>query len=112
DERPQRASRRDAGITVPIFGSDGRTAAIRKRSPPFLFRDAGNPACQRTDSLRRASPSVTVCCASVEVADRIVCATFPFQPCFFLKENKTKMMPSAAAIAAAVKPTVEISARD
>ena len=34
------------------------------------------------------------------------------QLCFFLKENKTKMTPSPAAIAAAVKPAVEISARD
>ena len=48
----------------------------------------------------------------LNIADRIVCAMFPFQPCFFLKENKTKMMPSAAATAAAVKPAVEISARD
>src|SRR5438034_431899 len=34
------------------------------------------------------------------------------QPCFFFKENKTMMTPSAATIAAAVNPTVEISARE
>lgn len=34
------------------------------------------------------------------------------QPCFFFKENKRKMMPSAAAIAAAVKPVLEISTRE
>jgi hypothetical protein len=34
------------------------------------------------------------------------------QPCFFFKESKTMMTPSAATIAAAVNPTVEISARE
>jgi hypothetical protein len=34
------------------------------------------------------------------------------QPCFFLQENKMMMTPSAATIAAAVKPAVEISARE
>ena len=34
------------------------------------------------------------------------------QPRFFLQENKMMMTPSAATIAAAVKPAVEISARE
>jgi len=35
-----------------------------------------------------------------------------FQPCFFRQESKTAITPNPAAIAAAVKPTVEISARE
>ena len=45
-----------------------------------------------------------------EHAERIVLRHA--HPCFFFKENKRKMMPSAAAIAAAVKPVLEISTRE
>ena len=75
--------------------------ATPKRSPPsFVSQESAAHAMYAYSATRRRR------------AGRTAFECLGPQPCFFFKENKTMITPSAAAIAAAVKPTVEISARE